>query len=115
MDDQNTTITDLKHFVEDFVQERDWSQFHNAKNLSMALAIEAGELMDIFKWSTAEECNTMMSEESSRQEAVDELADVLIYAIAFANRNNINISNAIDQKMVKNRKKYPADKFEGHF
>ena len=51
----------------------------------MALAIEAGELMDIFKWNTAEECNTMMSEESSRQEAVDELADVLIYAIAFAN------------------------------
>jgi len=57
----------------------------------------------------------MMSEESSRQEAVDELADVLIYAIAFANRNNINISNAIDQKMVKNRKKYPTDKFKGHF
>jgi NTP pyrophosphatase (non-canonical NTP hydrolase) len=115
MDDTNTTITDLKTFVEDFVQERDWSQFHNAKNLSMALAIEAGELMDIFKWNTATECNAMMSEESSRQEAVDELADVLIYAIAFANRNNINISNAIDQKMVKNRKKYPADKFKGHF
>ena len=115
MDDTNTTITDLKAFVEDFVQERDWSQFHNAKNLSMALAIEAGELMDIFKWNTATECNAMMSEESSRQEAVDELADVLIYAIAFANRNNINISNAIDQKMVKNRKKYPADKFKGHF
>ena len=115
MDDQNTTITDLKNFVEDFVQERDWSQFHNAKNLSMALAIEAGELMDIFKWSTVEQCNTKMSEDSSRQEAVDELADVLIYAIAFANRNNINISKAIDQKMVKNRKKYPADKFKGHF
>ena len=115
MDDTNTTITNLKKIVEDFVQERDWSQFHNAKNLSMALAIEAGELMDIFKWNTATECDTMMSEESSRQEAVDELADVLIYAIAFANRNNINISNAIDQKMVKNRKKYPADKFKGHF
>ena len=115
MDDTNTTITDLKTFVEDFVQERDWSQFHNAKNLSMALAIEAGELMDIFKWNTPAECNTMMSEESSRQEAVDELADVLIYAIAFANRNDINISNAINQKMVKNRKKYPADIFKGHF
>ena len=115
MDDTNTTITDLKTFVEDFVQERDWSQFHNAKNLSMALAIEAGELMDIFKWNTATECNTMMSEEISRKEAVDELADVLIYAIAFANRNDINIANAIAQKMVKNRKKYPADKFKGHF
>ena len=115
MDDTNTTITDLKHFVEDFVQERDWSQFHNAKNLSMALAIEAGELMDIFKWNTALECDEKMSGKSSRQEAIDELADVLIYAIAFANRNDINISNAINQKMIKNRKKYPADKFKGHF
>ena len=52
MDDINTTIMDLKNFVEDFVHKRDWSQFHNPKNLSMALAIEASELMDIFKWNT---------------------------------------------------------------
>jgi len=115
MDDQNTTIKDLKHFVEDFVQERDWSQFHNAKNLSMALAIEAGELMDIFKWNTPGECESMMFEKTTRQEATDELADIIIYAIAFANRNDINISNAIDQKMIKNRIKYPADKYRGHF
>ena len=115
MDDINTTIMDLKNFVEDFVHKRDWSQFHNAKNLSMALTIEAGELMDIFKWNTPEECESMMSEKNTRQEASDELADIIIYAIAFANRNNINISNAIDQKMIKNRIKYPADKYRGHF
>ena len=56
MDDKETTIMELKNFVEDFVQEREWSQFHNAKNLSMALTIEAGELMDIFKWNTPDEC-----------------------------------------------------------
>ena len=115
MDDINTTIMDLKNFVEDFVHKRDWSQFHNAKNLSMALAIEAGELMDIFKWNTPEECESMMSEKNTRQEATDELADIIIYAIAFANRNNINISNAIDKKMIRNRIKYPADKYRGHF
>ena len=115
MDDKNTTIMDLKNFVEDFVQERDWSQFHNAKNLSMALTIVAGELMDIFKWNTPEECESMMSEKNTRQEATDELADIMIYAIAFANRNNINISNAIDQKMIKNKIKYPTDKYRGHF
>ena len=115
MDDTNTTIIDLKNFVEDFVQEREWSQFHNAKNLSMALTIEAGELMDIFKWNTPGECESMMFEKTTRQEATDELADIIIYAIAFANRNNINISNAIDQKMIKNRIKYPADKYRGHF
>ena len=115
MDDTNTTILELKNFVEDFVQEREWSQFHNAKNLSMALTIEAGELMDIFKWNTPEECESMMSEKNTRQEATDELADIIIYAIAFANRNNINISNAIDKKMIRNRIKYPADKYRGHF
>ena len=115
MNDKETTILELKNFVEDFVQEREWSQFHNAKNLSMALTIEAGELMDIFKWNTPEECESMMSEKNTRQEATDELADIMIYAIAFANRNNINISNAIDQKMIKNRIKYPTDKYRGHF
>ena len=115
MNDKETTILELKNFVEDFVQEREWSQFHNAKNLSMALTIEAGELMDIFKWNTPEECESMMSEKNTRQEATDELADIIIYAIAFANRNNINISNAIDQKMIKNRIKNPTDKYRGHF
>ena len=115
MNDKETTILELKNFVEDFVQEREWSQFHNAKNLSMALTIEAGELMDIFKWNAPEKCESMMSEKSTRQDATDELADIIIYAIAFANRNNINISNAIDQKMIKNRIKYPTDKYRGHF
>ena len=115
MNDKETTILELKNFVEDFVQEREWSQFHNAKNLSMALTIEAGELMDIIKWNTPEECESMMSEKNTRQEATDELADIIIYAIAFANRNNINISNAIDQKMIKNRIEYPTDKYRGHF
>ena len=115
MNDRITTITELKKIVEDFVNERDWSQFHNPKNLSMALAIEAGELMDIFKWNTTKECESMMSEKKTRQDATDELADIMIYALAFSNRNNINISSAIEKKMIKNRGKYPAEKFKGHF
>ena len=115
MDDRSTTITELKKIVEDFVNERDWAQFHNPKNLSMALAIEASELMDIFKWNTNQEGESMMSEKNTRQDATDELADIMIYALAFSNRNNINISSAIEKKMIKNRKKYPTEKFKGHF
>ena len=115
MNDSNTTLAELKTIVEDFVSERDWSQFHNPKNLSMALAIEAGELMDIFKWNSTQECEDMMSEKNTRQDATDELADIMIYALAFSNRNNINISSAIEKKMIKNRKKYPTEKFKGHF
>ena len=115
MNDGNTTLAELKTIVEDFVSERDWSQFHNPKNLSMALAIEAGELMDIFKWNSTQECEDMISEKNIRQDATDELADIMIYALAFSNRNNINISSAIEKKMIKNRKKYPTKKFKGHF
>jgi len=56
-----------------------------------------------------------MSEKNTRQDATDELADIMIYALAFSNRNNINISSAIEKKMIKNRKKYPTEKFKGHF
>ena len=115
MMDKKNTIDTLKNFVENFVKERDWSQFHSPKNISMALAIEASELMDIFKWDTEKDSKVKMSEDKSRQEAIDELADIIIYAIAFANRNNIDISSAIEQKMEKNEKKYPVDKFKGHF
>jgi len=115
MIDKETSIDALKNFVENFVKERDWSQFHSPKNISMALAIEASELMDIFKWDTERDSKVKMSEGISRKEAIDELADIIIYAIAFANRNNIDISSAIEQKMKKNEKKYPVDQYKGHF
>ena len=87
MNDKKTTVDNLKVFVKDFVDERDWSQFHNPKNISMALAIEASELMDIFKWDSNDESEKKMSVDVSRQDAIDELADVIIYSIAFANKN----------------------------
>ena len=92
MNDKKTTVDNLKVFVKDFVDERDWSQFHNPKNISMALAIEASELMDIFKWDSNDESEKKMSVDISRQDAIDELADVIIYSIAFANKNGIDLS-----------------------
>ena len=115
MNDNKTTLDNLKSYVEHFVEERDWSQFHSPKNISMALAIEASELMDLFKWDTEKDSNEKMSKSTPRQEASDELADIMIYAIAFANRNNIDISSAIEQKMQKNEQKYPVNQYKGRF
>jgi len=115
MIDKDNTINSLKNIVQKFVDEREWSQFHNAKNLSMALAIEASELMDIFKWDTSKSCEQKMSNKELREDAIDELADIIIYAIAFANKNNIDISEAVSKKMIKNRIKYPMAKFKGNF
>ena len=112
--DDTTTVQDLKTVVKDFVEERDWAQFHSPKNLSMALAVEASELMDLFKWKTVEEAQEEMKGKLL-EDATDELADIMIYAIAFANRNRIDVAKAVTDKTEKNKVKYPADKFKGRF
>mgnify|MGYP003625533202 CR=1 FL=1 len=83
--DASTTVGDLKDRVLAFARERDWEQFHAPKNLSMALAAEAGELMEHFLWASADDSKTLMADEKKRQEIEEELADVIIYGLEFAN------------------------------
>lgn len=104
--DRNTTVQELRNIVQQFVDERNWRKFHNAKNLSMSLAIEAGELMEHFQWLTTEE--VVAGQQINRSEVADELADVLCYAFALANVLQIDVAQAIVAKMVKNRLKYPV-------
>jgi NTP pyrophosphatase (non-canonical NTP hydrolase) len=110
--DSETTIQQLKEMVEKFVQDRNWAEFHDPKNLSMALAIEAAELMEIFQWKANCKSIEAMNKEDTSNAARDELADIITYAFAFANRNNIDISSAINQKIIKNQEKYPIDKYK---
>ena len=104
MKDSKTLINDLKNIVKDFVDEREWGQFHNPKNLSMAIAIESAELMELFQWLSEKESEREMLSGRIRNEAIDEVADVLIYLIAFCNQYNIDIRQAVDYKMNKNKK-----------
>ena len=113
MADHKTKIADLKKLVGSFVRERDWEQFHSPKNLSMSISIEAAELMELFQWGSLDEAVSEMKTGPIRENAVDEIADILIYSIAFCNNNNIDISEAIKQKMIKNIKKYPSEDFKG--
>ena len=104
--DETTTIAQLRQVMREFVAERHWHHFHNGKNLAMSLAIEAGELMEHFQWLTSEE---VLDPHKLDQDGIkDELADVVCYALSLANSLNIDLSQAIEQKMVKNRLKYPA-------
>ncbi len=104
--DSVTTVLQLKNVMRDFVQERNWQKFHNAKNLSMSLAIEAAELMEHFQWLTTEEVEQQVGLDHA--EVGDELADVVCYALSLANALDIDISKSIYGKMQKNRRKYPA-------
>ena len=115
MSDKETIIHELKSLIESFVDERDWKQFHSPKNLSMSMSIEAAELMELFQWLDLDEAREAMKAGALRESAIDEIADVLIYALAFCNSNGIDIAEAVTRKMEKNNQKYPADKFKGHF
>jgi len=109
--DQVTTIATLRALVEKFVSVRNWAQFHSPKNLSMGIAVEAAELMDLFKWCSREESVQLMRRGRARTAAADEIADIVIYCLAFANRTGIDISEAVKRKVSKNRRKYPVRKF----
>jgi len=115
MADNKMTISDLKKIVESFVDERDWKQFHSPKNLAMALSVEASELMELFQWLDLKQAKEVMKSGEVRVDALDEIADIFIYLLAFCNTNKIDISDALMKKMKKNIKKYPSDKFKGHF
>ena len=111
--DAATTVAELKSRLLAFVRERDWEQFHAPKNLSMALAAEAGELMEHFLWSTPEQSKAVAAEPTKRAKIAEELADVVIYALEFANITGLDVAAAIEAKMAANAKKYPVEKAKG--
>ena len=115
MSDTSTTITDLRHLVRQFVDERDWRQFHSPKNLSMSLAIEAAELMEHFQWIDIAESRRVKDDPARLGKVSEEIADVLCYVLALANELELDLSAAIHDKMVKNAVKYPADQSRGRY
>src|SRR3984957_19410986 len=111
--DSTTTISELRERVLAFVHEREWEQFHAPKNLSMALAAEAAELMEHFLWSSPEESRTVAADPAKRAKIAEELADVVIYALEFANATGLDVAATIEAKMAANGKKYPVEKAKG--
>lgn len=111
--DDKVTVGELRARVLAFARERDWEQFHSPKNLSMALAAEAGELMEHFLWVEAKASAEVLREPKKRGEIEDEIADVVIYALEFANMGGIDLAAAIEAKLAKNALKYPVEKARG--
>lgn len=115
LNDKCSTVFDLKKMVEQFVGERDWHQFHSPKNLSMALAIEVGELMEHFQWITGEQSRTVHEDLEKKASIAEELSDVLCYCMAIANEMDIDIAQSMTRKMEKNRAKYPVEEYKGRY
>ncbi len=95
----------IQTIINDFSNQRDWDKFHNPKNLSMALSVEASELLEIFQWLEQEEANNLSEEK--KEHAKQEIADIAVYLIRMCMKLNINLEDAILEKMKLNEKKYP--------
>jgi dCTP diphosphatase len=101
----------LRERLQHFARERDWDQFHSPKNLSMALMVEAAELMEHFQWLTEEQSKHLPPEKL--KEVEHELADILIYLTRLADKLNVDLLAAAQSKMDLNEKKYPAETVRG--
>jgi Predicted pyrophosphatase len=106
--DSDTSVEHLKQKLSKFVKDRDWKQFHSPKNLSMSIAIEAAELMEVFQWLNTEESHEILKDKTKLEEIRDELADIAMFVMEFCNMFDIDLSSAVLKKLKKNAKKYPA-------
>jgi NTP pyrophosphatase (non-canonical NTP hydrolase) len=113
MTDATTTIEQLKDQMRRFVAERDWEQFHDLKNLSMAVAVEAGELMDHFRWVDNKAAAGVMEGAAQAAAVRHEVADVFLLLLDFAIMANIDLAAAAVEKLELNRRKYPVATAKG--
>jgi len=105
-------LTEYQKRLDQFAQDRDWDQFHTPKNLAMALAGEAGELLEIFQWLTAEQSADLSDEDVARVK--EELADIMIYILDIAYKLDVDIEGAVDEKLKLNEEKYPIELSKGN-
>ena len=107
----NDSIQQLTREICAFRDARDWAQFHNPKEMAVAITAEAGELLQHFVWQNAEQSLTRVAER--REELASEMADVAILLFEMANDCGINLAEAMRQKLARNEQRYPVDKARG--
>ncbi len=111
---EQVSVSNLKQLtgkIKKFVNERDWEQFHNPKDLALSLVLEAAEVLEHFQWKKPEEADRHAVE--CKEEIADELADVACYLFELADNLKIDLAEAIDAKLAKNAQKYPVEKSKG--
>jgi len=100
--------------IEKFIKDRDWDQFHSIKNLSMALSVESSELLEIFQWMSEAQSEEIKNDTKLKGKVEDELADIFVYLLRIANKTEVNLEQAVLNKIQKNALKYPVEKSRGN-
>ena len=108
MDDQRTTLAEIRKHIQDFSMERNWCEAENAKDLVMALGVEAAELSEIFMWLHSDQADSVKDDPERYQHLQEELADVFWYTCRLCEHFEIDLAAAVADKTVKNARKYPV-------
>ncbi len=111
--DNETSIGSLKDAVRDFVHKRRWEKYHNPKDLAESICIEAAELLQLFQWTKPEESENIKCNLEKAQRIKEELADVVLYCLSMANSLDFDLSTGILSKIEQNKRKYPAELYQG--
>ncbi len=113
--DSVTTIGELKRLVQEFVAERDWGKYHNAKDVALAINVEAGELLELFEWVREHEIPALLDDPDKRTRVGEELADIIILCLNLSSVVGLDVADTVGRKMEKNRRKYPAELVRGNY
>ena len=106
------SIEELTQIIKDFCEARDWDQYHNPKDLAIGLSTESNELLDLFRFKSEEQMKQIMN--SNKKEKVEEeIADIFFFVLRFAQMNDIQLDEALLNKLDKNNKKYPVELVKG--
>lgn len=105
-------LESLKQETQIFCEEREWDVFHNPKELSIGMVTEASELLEIFRFKSIEDCESLLKT-SELKKVEDEISDVLFFVLRFSQKYNIDLVTAFKSKMEQNRRKYPVEKARG--
>ncbi|MGM5484057.1 MAG: nucleotide pyrophosphohydrolase [Nanobdellota archaeon] len=111
--DNKTSINELKEKVRIFCEDRDWDQFHNAKDLAIGISTEASELLEHFRFKSEKQVDEMFESDSKKPELTEEMADILYFLVRLAQRYDIDLTTELDNKIKKNNEKYPVEKAKG--
>lgn len=105
-------LGELRDRYDDFLEQRDWHQFHTPQNLAMAISVEANELLELFLWFDNPETTQVLEDEELVDEIRDEIADVLIYCLSLAIQMDIDLLEAVEEKMEKNESRFDEETVE---
>ncbi len=108
-----TQLAELQREIQEFCEVRDWDQFHGPKDLAIGLVTESSELLDLFRFKSDEESLALVNSNTTREKIEDELADVFFFTLRFAQKNGIDLVQALRAKIAKNGKKYPVELSRG--